>query len=116
MTFMYERTISITRAMAQTGAGLQAYGSDVEASETVIASGIAAGIQARRIGQRNQPGLPLDGTMAQWRIYFRLAPGFDAAMVQDRDFVTDDLGRRFQVTSAYPTPFGFSLQCVRVEA
>jgi hypothetical protein len=55
-------------------------------------------------------------TKAQWSIYFRLAPGFDATTVQDRDFVTDDLGRRFQVVSAYPNPFGFMLHCVRMEA
>jgi hypothetical protein len=116
MSFLYDRTISITRATAQTGAGLQGYGGDVEASETVIVSEIAAGIQPRRIGQKNDPNLPLDVTKAQWSIYFRLAPGFDATTVQDRDFVTDDLGRRFQVVSAYPNPFGFMLHCVRMEA
>jgi hypothetical protein len=95
---------------------LQPYGGDVAAQETVLASGAAAGIQARRLGQRNEPNLPLDGTKAEWRIYLRMAPGFDAGMVRDRDFVTDDLGRRFQVASAFPNPFGFSLFCLRMEA
>jgi hypothetical protein len=116
MSFLYDRIITITRAAAQTGAGLQAYGGDVEANETVILAGQAAAVQAMRQGMANKPGLPLDTRMAEWRIYFRMALGFDATLVQDRDFVTDDLGRRFQVVSAYPNPMGWRLSCQRMEA
>jgi len=116
MSFLYDRTITITRAAPQTGAGLQSYGGDVEASEVMILSGQAAGIQARRQGIANKPGLPLDVRMGEWRIYFRMAPGFDATLIQDRDFVTDDQGRRFQVVTAYPNPMGWSLSCQRMEA
>jgi hypothetical protein len=117
MSFLYDRTIAISRAASQSGPGLQAYGGDVPgANETAIASGISASIQARRMGQRNDPNLPLDATKGEWRIYFRMAPGFNATLVQDRDFVTDDLGRRFQVAAAYPTPQGFELRCFKMEA
>ncbi len=117
MSFLYDRIITITRAESQTGAGLQEYGGDVPADETVVAGAIAASVQARRMGRGNEPNLPLDGAKAEWRIYFRAPVGTAPALqIMDRDFVTDDLGRRFQVTSAFPGPFGFSLQCLRMEA
>ena len=116
MSFMYDRKITISRAAVQTGAGLQSYGGDIEAAETVVISGLMASMQPRRSGQRNQPGLPLDGTKAEWHIYFRMPSGCDPTLVQDRDFVTDDLARRFQVISAYPSPLGFALHCIRMEA
>jgi hypothetical protein len=116
MGLLYDRTISVTRATAQTGAGLQGYGGDILDNETPVANGIPAAIHAKRVGRAARPNLPLDGTTAEWAILARLAPGFDPMLIQDRDFVTDDLGRRFQVVSSHETVFGFELRCLRMEA
>lgn len=116
MSGLYDRTIMVTRAPEEGGPGLQGYGGDVVAEETVIARDIPGAIHARKIGRANRPGLPLDSNMTEWSILARLTPGFDPMLIQDRDFVTDDLGRRFQVISSHETLFGFELACLKMEA
>ena len=114
-SFFYPRTITITRAPAQSGEGAMGYGGRTEATEHVIASGIAAGVQARREGQKNTPGLPTDGSKAIWRVY--TAKGaLPEGTVKDRDWITDDLGRKFQVVADYQTPLGGNWYCERLEA
>jgi hypothetical protein len=101
MSFLYPRTISISRENTDETVGAQPYSGLAETNETVIASGIAAHIQAEKGGASPKAMLPADAARESlWRIIFKAANG----LVQDRDFITDDQGNRYQVISAYWNP------------
>lgn len=111
---LYPRTITITRPSAKTGEGALSYGGRVQGAETTIKSGVRANVQARREGQKNPVGLPVDGTKATWRIFTPRGALTDG-QVRDGDLITDDLGRRFQVTSDYFHNLGYTFSVERLE-
>lgn len=112
MSFLYPRTISISRPTQPVGVGAVGYGAELPATETAIASGIAASIQQKRDGKMPGAGLPGDARSTLWRIFFNgLASGF----VVDRDIITDDLGIRYQVQAAYWNSMGYNCLCERLE-
>jgi len=97
VSFLYPSTISITRQNQNNALGTQGYGGVLATNESIIATGIPAHIQADRQGTRPQSGLPADAAgQSIWKVIFKAAKG----LVQDRDIITDDIGRRFQVISA----------------
>ena len=101
MSFLYPRIISISRENADDAVGQQPYGGVSPANETVIASGLAARIQAEKGGASPVAKLPADAARESlWRIIFKAANG----LVQNRDIITDDVGLRYQVISAYWNP------------
>lgn len=124
---IYQRTVSIRRQASpevagSVAVGLQGYQGRVasEASpgaETVIATGLAASIQAHSDGRAGGKNV-LPGNAAApttWRIFipFRaLAKG----VARDHDVVVDDEGYRYSVTSAYWNLLGYRLDCVRLES
>lgn len=96
MSFLYPRTISISRQNQDTAVGAQPYGGVTQANETVIASGIPAHIQADSSGASPTAKLPADAAgESSWKIIFKATLG----LVQPRDIITDDLGNRYQVVS-----------------
>jgi hypothetical protein len=101
MSFLYPRVISISRENADNAVGDQPYSGISAANQTAIATGIAAHIQAEKGGTSPKAQLPADAARESlWRIIFKAANG----LVQDRDFITDDLGNVYQVISAYWNP------------
>jgi hypothetical protein len=97
MNFLYPRTISILRSKPNTAVGALDYSGVTTASETLLAKNIAAHIQAERQG--TLPDAKLAGDAAGqsiWRIIFKASKG----LVQDRDFIVDDLGVRYHIISA----------------
>lgn len=113
MSFMYPRTISISRPAENVAAGDQGYATAAPADEASIETGIAASIQQRRSGGQNSVGLPGDARVTSHRIFFRW-PTPD--LVKKRDIITDDLGIRYQVDSPYWNSLGFRLECIELEA
>lgn len=114
MSFLFPRTIKITRAAHQDGQGAVGYGGMNPAQTTTVAEAVPASVQAKNGGRVNPTALPGDTMPAQWRI---LVPSGLLAEgdVKDRDFIEDDLGRRFQVTADYFHPMGASFTCDRLE-
>ena len=97
MSFLYPRTISISRPNANDRVGTQPYGGLQPGNETTIATGIKAHIQSDRQGKRPDTGLPADAAgQSIWKIIFKAALG----LVRTDDVITDDLGNRYQVISA----------------
>lgn len=116
MSFLYPRVVSVRRPAAQTGVGFQTgYAGNTRAQETVVAADLRASIQLTREGQKNPVGLPGDGTRPAWDIFI---PYGDAAAgsILDRDFIEDDLGRRFQVVADNPDSLGYAIRAEKVEA
>lgn len=115
MSFLYPRTIAVRRPGAQSGEGALAYGGQTQEREVDVATGIRAGIQERREGQRNGVALPADGTRPTWYVFI---PKSAAALglIKDRDVVVDDLGERYQVVANYWDSLGYRLTVERLEA
>jgi len=111
MSFLYPRTISISRPTQPTGVGAVGYGGELPATETAVASGVAASIQQKKEGRPPPAGLPGDARMTLWRIFFNLPNG----TVADRDIIADDLGIRYQVQAAYWNSLGYNCLCERLE-
>lgn len=116
MSFLYPRTIAVTRPAAQTGVGFQsAYAADQAATETPVATGLRASIQVKREGQKNPVALPGDGNAPYWDIFI---PRRDAVngLIKQRDIITDDLGERYQVSANYWDSLGYRLRAMKLEA
>ena len=113
MSFVYPRTIAITRPGAQTGVGAQGYGGQSPQSETAVASGVPASIQQTKKGGSGGDiaGLPAGVPRSMWDIFFVLPNG----TVQDRDIITDDTGIRYQVYGAYWNSLGYKCMTLRLE-
>lgn len=114
-TFLYPRTVTITRPGAQSGEGQQGYGGLSPTTEAPVTIGAVsswnASIQAA--GTRNNPtGTPSDVPISCFRVFIF---GFPDGVVQDRDIITDEKGRRYQVISSYCDSLGSNFYCMRLE-
>ncbi len=114
MSFLYPNVIKIERPAGQPGEGKIGYGGQTKDALTLIAEGIPANVQAKGNGGANPTALPGDIRVAQWKIYAPLGaivPG----QVRNHDIITDELDRRFQVTSDYVPGLGANIICDRLE-
>lgn len=113
-SFLYPRTVSITRPGTQTGVGVQPYGGETPGTETPVANGLPASIQLERAKGKTDADLPGDAARTFWRVFI---PAASAArgLIDTRDIVTDDLGQRYQVTAPYWNSLGHSLMVERLE-
>lgn len=125
MSFLYPRTISIFRGAAapsgSAGLGEQPYqeaGALIDTSvfsTTPIFTGIPASIQQKAQGKGTTENLPGDAkTTAPYRIFI---PRRSLALgtVKSRDFITDDIGRRYHVIDPYWNSLGYNLLCMILE-
>lgn len=122
--FIYPRTVSVARPSGtQNANGLQAVQEFRPANMTSVASGLPASVQMQRNEQTPLVGAPGNAiSRGGWRIFIPLGAawaagvGVDTAGIQNRDVVTDDLGRSFQVTHAYNNSLGWQIQCERLQS
>jgi hypothetical protein len=118
MSFLFERTIKVERPAHQTNdaaPGAAGYGGIDAAQMSEIVASAPASVQRKGTGARNPMGLPGDATPYRWAILIPASAGIAPGVIQDRDIVTDDLGRRFQVAADYTHSLGWSLDGERLE-
>lgn len=117
MSFLYPRTIAISRPPATLSNGTQpGYNGVSAASETPIVSGLPASIQESATSGATSAGLPSDArTSVYWRILIPKRACSVPDAIKNKDSVTDDLGRRFQVIAAYYNSLGFNLRVEQLE-
>lgn len=114
MSFLYPRTVSVTRPAAQVGVGTLPYGGMVKVNETAVVAGLPASIQMNKVRGMPEADLPADAGKTHWRVFI---PGSAAALgvIAVRDVLTDDLGQRYQVIAPYWNSLGHTLLCERLE-
>jgi len=111
MSFIYPRVIQISRPTPTTGIGALPYQALSSSSETILFSGINASIQHRGSNQL-KAGLPADANSGnEWIILFMLPNG----SVWERDVITDELAKRYQVNTAYWNSLGYQCECERLQ-
>ncbi len=97
MSFLYPRTITITRPNSLSSFGAQPYSGLMPDDETQVATGLAAHIQVDKGSLAPQAKLPADAAYQSfWKIIFKGPRGLS----KRGDVITDDLGNRYQVVSA----------------
>ncbi|MGF7131914.1 hypothetical protein P3T40_003397 [Paraburkholderia sp. EB58] len=116
MSFLYPRTIAITRPNNAVQAGYNpSYSGLSPSQETPIASDLPASIQLKKDRGRPDTGLPGDtSAKSQWTI---LIPRSKAALgtIETWDVITDDLNVRYQVLAPYWNSLGYALLAERLE-
>lgn len=114
MSFLYPRTIAVSRPGTQPGVGAQGYGGELPSTETPVASGLPASIQFYKERGHNEAQLPGDVGKTYDRI---LIPASAAALglIRSRDIITDDLGLRYAVVKPYWNSLGYNLMVERLE-
>lgn len=115
MSFLYPRTVAITRPTMLPGVGAVGSGGTTLANEVAVASGIPASIQLEKGGGRRGPGLPGDTSKHTfWRVLIPLS-AVAQGTIQTWDVVTDDLNARYQVMGPYWNSLGYNLEVERLE-
>lgn len=116
MSFMYPRTIAITRPASDVAVGYQPNYSGLNpANETAVASGLPASIQLKKERGKPDPGLPGDAAAKSFWTVFIPRGSAALGLIQTNDVITDDLGVRYQVIGAYWNSLGFALLVERLE-
>lgn len=100
------RTLNIFRPQQQTGVGAVGYGGDTDANETPLMTGWPASVLQGTKGEKNEVNLPGDVRNPWWQI---LMPAFPGVILRTADIITDDIERRYIVSSAELTDLGWRL-------
>jgi len=100
------RTLTITRPVPTTQVGaIDSYNGQSSADTTLMA-GWPCSILAGTKGDRNEVGLPGDVRTPYWAI---LLPAWPGLVLNNADAATDDLGRRYIISTAELTDLGWRM-------
>ena len=106
------RTINVLRPQQQTGLGAVGYGGDTDAGETALMTAWPASVLQGTKGEKGGIALPGDVRDPWWTI---LLPHFDGVTLRSGDIITDDLVRRYAISSAELTDLGWRLTAAQVQ-
>ncbi|MDF7658321.1 hypothetical protein PUG81_05015 [Erwiniaceae bacterium L1_54_6] len=105
------RTIDVLRTTQQPGGGgVQGYGGTTEANEVAIMSGWPASVLQGTKGEKSPVNLPADAK-TPW--YVILLPAFGDVILRTSDIITDDIGRRYVISSAELTDMGWRITAMQ---
>lgn len=109
MSFIYPRTIAITRPAQDTAVGYSPNYSGVDSSnEMPIASGLPASIQLKKERGKPDPNLPADASAKTFWTIFIPSAFAPLGLIATNDIATDDLGNRYQITGPYWNSLGYA--------
>lgn len=114
MSFLYPRTITVSRPGKTDAVGEQGYSGLDAATETQVLGPIPAKIQADRQGQAPETKLPSNAAgQSIWKIIFKVPLG----VVAGGDIITSEIGERFQVIGPpYWGPLVTTCRCQILES
>lgn len=98
------RTINVNRPAQQAGAGVVGYGGNTAATETRLMTAWPASILQGTKGEKNEVNLPGDVRNPWWVVLF---PAFHGVALHTADVITDELSRRYIISSAEETDLGW---------
>lgn len=112
MSFLYPRTVAITRPPVNDTPGDRGYSGLTEGSETPVASGLPASIQLASKGGSPDADVPADAYSRVTYDIFVPARAAALGLIDENDVATDDLGKRYQIIGAYWNSLGYNLTAV----
>ncbi|WP_054882923.1 hypothetical protein [Yersinia rohdei] len=105
------RTISVLRGSMEAGVGQVGYGGATVDNEVVMMSGWPASILQGTKGERNEVNLPSDAKTPWFAI---LLPAYNGLILRTSDIITDDIERRYVISSAELTDMGWRVTAMQV--
>ena len=106
------RVLNLSRPQQLSGAGTAGYGGETAAGETVLMSGWPASVLQGGKGERSEAALPGDVRNPWWQI---LLPQWAGVTLRSGDIVSDDISRRYVISSAELSGLGWRLTAVQAE-
>lgn len=106
------RTIDVLRPQQQSGVGAAAYGGNTSAGETALMRQWPASVLQGTKGEKNDAQLPGDVRSPWWAI---LLPAFPGVTLRSADIITDDLARRYVISSAELTDLGWRITAMQAQ-
>lgn len=106
------RTISIFRPQQQTTAGVNPYGGTVDSNQTVLMAGWPASVLQGTKGEKDGAVLPGDVRLPWWAI---LLPAYPGVTLMTADIITDDINRRYIISSAELSDLGWRCTCMQAQ-
>ncbi|MEX3933276.1 hypothetical protein AB4Y32_15985 [Paraburkholderia phymatum] len=100
------RTLSIHRPAQQGAVGAVGYGGNTASTETMLMQGWPASVLQGTKGEKNETNLPGDVRTPWWAI---LLPAIAGVTLRTSDTITDDLSRRYVISSAENTDLGWRI-------
>lgn len=114
MSFLFPRIVQITRPNPTTGVGALGYQGLLKTNETILFTDIPASIQGRG-STAQRAGIPGDAKSTPvWVVIIPLMYCSNGSIIE-RDIITDDLGNRYQVSSAYWNSLGYQAECEKLQ-
>lgn len=108
------RVISVLRTTQSSPSGqqvgLQDYGGTTQANESPLMTGWPASILNGTKGEKSPVGLPADAK-TPW--YIVLVPSYGDIILRTSDIITDDIGRRYVISSAELTDMGWRITAMQ---
>lgn len=105
------RIINVNRPAQQVGAGVVGYGGNTAATETPLLTAWPASVLQGTKGEKNEVNLPGDVRNPWWQILF---PAFPGVTLHTADVITDELSRRYIISSAEKSDLGW--RCTAMQA
>jgi hypothetical protein len=110
LAVLCNRTINLLRPQQLSGTGTVGYGGDTVANEMVLMTGWPASILQGTKGEKGDAELPGDVRNPWWAV---LLPDWPGITLRSGDIITDDLTRRYIVSSAELTELGWRLTALQ---
>jgi len=104
------RTISVLRTSQKDAGGVIGYGGTTAENEVALMTGWPASILNGTKGEKSPVNLPADAK-TPW--YLLLFPSYGAITLRTSDIITDDIGRRYIVSSAELTDMGWRVTAMQ---
>ncbi len=105
------RTITVLRPGMDSGVGEIGYGGDTAANEVALMTAWPASLLQGTKGEKNDVNLPGDVRTPWWLV---LLPAWPGVTLRTSDIITDDIGRRYVISSAELTDLGW--RCTAMQA
>jgi len=106
------RTLNIFRPQQQVDAGVNPYGGTIDANQTELMTAWPASVLQGTKGEKGDAPLPGDVRLPWWAI---LLPAYPGVNLLTADIITDDINRRYIVSSAELSDLGWRLTCMQAQ-
>lgn len=106
------RTINVLRPQQQNGLGAVGYGGDTDSNETALMTAWPASVLQGTKGEKGGVNLPGDTRDPWWTV---LLPQWSGVSLRSGDIITDDLARRYAISSAELTDLGWRITAAQVQ-
>ncbi len=106
------RVVTVSRPGPADFVGSGPYGASTPGTEVKLMTGWPASVLQGTKGEKNDVNLPGDVRLPWWAI---LMPQFADVVIETSDILTDDLGRRYIVSSAELTDLGWRMTAQQAE-